>query len=171
MVETLTANKNYLQPTGFKVIIDKENYPNLEFFAQSVDHPDVSVTAPNVPYSRIGSISLPGDTVDFSQLNIQFILDEDLKSYLELYNWFEDMVNKDFAEPGVRSRRSTSEVPTQADISVSILTSHNNQSKRIMYKGCSPTALSGLQLTSIASSVEYLTFNVSFVFNGFEFIG
>jgi len=31
--------------------------------------------------------------------------------------------------------------------------------------------LSGLQLTSIASSVEYLTFNVSFVFNGFEFIG
>jgi len=180
MVETLTANKNYLQPTGFKVIIDRENYPNLEFFAQSVDHPDVSVTAPNVPYSRIGSISLPGDTVDFSQLNIQFILDEDLKSYLELYNWFEDMVNKDFVEPGARASgrltsatlgRRTAEVPTQADISVSILTSHNNQTKRIKYKGCSPTALSGLQLTSIASSVEYLTFNVSFVFNGFEFVG
>jgi len=171
MVETLTGNKNYLQPTGFRVIIDRENYPNLEFFAQSVDHPDVSMTAPNVPYSRIGSISLPGDALDYSQLNIQFILDEDIKSYLELYNWLEDMVNKDFVEQGIRSSRVTSDVPTQADISVSILSSHNNQSKRILYKGCNPTSLSGLQLTSIASSVEYLTFNASFVFTGFEFKG
>jgi hypothetical protein len=171
MVETLTDNKNYLQPTGFKVIIDRENYPNLEFFAQSVDHPDVSVTAPNVPYSRIGTVSLPGDTIEYGQLNIQFILDEDLKSYLELYNWFEDMVNTDFAEPGVRSRRLATEVPTQADVSVTILSSHNNFTKRIKYKDCSPTSLSGLQLTAIASSVEYLTFNVTFVFTGFEFVG
>ena len=166
MVETLTGNKNYLQPTGFRVIIDRENYPNLEFFAQSVDHPDVSMTAPTVAYSRIGNISLPGDALEYSELNIQFILDEDIKSYTELYNWIESLVNKNFVKPN-----STSDVPTQADISVSILSSHNNQNKRILYKGCNPTSLSGLQLTSIASSVEYLTFNASFVFTGFEFKG
>jgi hypothetical protein len=171
MVETLTGNKNYLQPTGFRVIIDRENYPNLEFFAQSVDHPDVSITAPNVPYSRIGSISLPGDALEYSQLNVTFILDEDIKSYLELYNWLEDMVNTDFVSQEARSNRSTSSVPTQADISVSILTSHNNQNKRILYKGCNPTSLSGLQMTAVASSVEYLTFNASFAFTGFEFKG
>ena len=164
MVETLTGNKNYLQPTGFRVIIDRENYPNLEFFAQSVDHPDVSMTAPTVAYSRIGNVSLPGDALEYSELNIQFILDEDIKSYTELYNWIESLVNKNFVKPN-----STSDVPTQADISVSILSSHNNQNKRILYKGCNPTSLSGLQLTSIASSVEYLTFNASFVFTGFEF--
>ena len=166
MVETLTGNKNYLQPTGFRVIIDRENYPNLEFFAQSVDHPDVSMTAPTVAYSRIGNISLPGDALEYSELNIQFILDEDIKSYTELYNWIESLVNKNFVKPN-----STSDVPTQADISVSILSSHNNQNKRILYKGCNPTSLSGLQLTSIASSVEYLTFNASFAFTGFEFKG
>jgi hypothetical protein len=166
MVETLTANKNYLQPTGFRVIIDRENYPNLEFFAQSVDHPDVSMTAPNVAYSRIGNVSLPGDALEYSELNIQFILDEDIKSYTELYNWMESLVNKKFVSPN-----STSDVPTQADISISILSSHNNQNKRILYKSCNPTSLSGLQLTSIASSVEYLTFNASFVFTGFEFKG
>ena len=166
MVETLTDNKNYLQPTGFRVIIDRENYPNLEFFAQSVDHPDVSTTAPTVAYSRIGNVSLPGDALEYSELNIQFILDEDIKSYTELYNWIESLVNKNFVKPN-----STSDVPTQADISVSILSSHNNQNKRILYKGCNPTSLSGLQLTSIASSVEFLTFNASFVFTGFEFKG
>ena len=60
---------------------------------------------------------------------------------------------------------------SKADISVAILTSNNTQNKRILYKGCNPTSLSGLQLTSIASSVEYLTFNASFVFTGFEFKG
>ena len=124
------------------------------------------MTAPNVAYSRIGNVSLPGDALEYSELNIQFILDEDIKSYTELYNWIESLVNKNFVKPN-----STSDVPTQADVSVSILSSHNNQSKRILYKGCNPTSLSGLQLTSIASSIEYLTFNASFVFTGFEFKG
>ena len=35
----LTTNKNYLQPTGFRVIISRQNYPNLEYFAQGVTHP------------------------------------------------------------------------------------------------------------------------------------
>jgi hypothetical protein len=114
----------------------------------------------------IGNVSLPGDALEYSELNVQFILDEDIKSYTELYNWMESLVNKKFVGPN-----STSDVPTQADISVSILSSHNNQNKRILYKSCNPTSLSGLQLTSVASSVEYLTFNASFVFTGFEFKG
>ena len=37
---TLTDNKNYLQPTGFSVSIDRKNYPNLQYFAQSITHPE-----------------------------------------------------------------------------------------------------------------------------------
>ena len=80
----LTDNINYLQPTGFKVVIDRENYPNLEFFAQSVDHPDVSIGLPNVPFRRIENVAMPGDTIAYSPLNISFILDEEIKSYIEL---------------------------------------------------------------------------------------
>jgi len=165
----LTLNKNYLQPTGFRVIIDRLNYPNLEFFAQSVSHPDVSLQGPQVPYPRIGNVALPGDALDFGQLNIQLILDEDLNAYTELYNWMLDTVNKDFVPQGSRTRRVNPEVPTQADISVSILSSHNNQTNRIIYNGCNPTGLSGLELTSIASTVEYLTFNAGFTYTGFQF--
>ena len=35
----LTTNLNYLQPTSYKITIDRENYPNLEYFAQSITHP------------------------------------------------------------------------------------------------------------------------------------
>jgi hypothetical protein len=167
----LTENINYLQPTGFKVVIDRENYPNLEFFAQSVDHPDVNLGVPTMPFRRIDNVAFPGDTISYSELQIQFILDEDIKSYIELYEWFEKLVNENFVGEGPRSSRTNPTPPSQADISISILTSHNNQTKRILYKGCTPTSLSGLRLSSVATSIEYLTFQASFAFTGFEFKG
>tara|TARA_B100000963_G_C22531692_1_gene627882 strand:+ start:54 stop:566 length:513 start_codon:yes stop_codon:yes gene_type:complete len=166
---TLTTNQNYLQPAGFRVIIDRENYPNLEYFAQSVNHPDVSVTGTVLPFRRIENVNMPGDTISFSELSISFILDENMKAYTELYDWMEYSINNEFVGQGPRSKKINPELPTQADISVSILSSHNNQSTRILYKGCSPTSLSGLQLSSVASSVDYLTFDVTFQFTGFEF--
>ena len=166
---TLTTNQNYLQPAGFRVIIDRENYPNLEYFAQSVNHPDVSVTGTVLPFRRIENVNMPGDTISFSELSISFILDENMKAYTELYEWMEYSINNEFVGQGPRSKKINPELPTQADISVSILSSHNNQSTRILYKGCSPTSLSGLQLSSVASSVDYLTFDVTFQFTVFEF--
>ena len=35
----LTSNINYLQPTGFRISIDRKRYPNLEYFCQQVIHP------------------------------------------------------------------------------------------------------------------------------------
>ena len=34
--QNLTTNLNYLQPTGFKLLIDRVKYPNLEYFCQGV---------------------------------------------------------------------------------------------------------------------------------------
>jgi len=164
----LTENINFLQPTGFKVVISRIEYPNLEFFAQSVQHPDVSITGPTTPYSRIGNVNLPGDTLDYGELNIQFLLDEDIESYTELYNWMLEMVNEKYEPQQVRSTVSPND-PTQNDIIISILTSNNTPAKRIVYKGCNPTSVTGLELNSVASTIEYLTFNASFSFTGFQF--
>ena len=166
-----TDNINYLQPTGFKVVIDRENFPNLEFFAQSVDHPDVSLSPPVVPFQRSTNVAFPGDTGNFSDLSISFILDEDVKSYIEMYEWFEMLVNENFRGEGPRSSRTNPQQPSQADLSVSILTSHNNQTKRILYKGATPTALSGLRLAANVQTLEFLTFDATFAFTGFEFKG
>jgi len=39
----LTTNLNYLQPTSFKLVIDRENYPNLEYFCQNFTHPGMII--------------------------------------------------------------------------------------------------------------------------------
>ena len=118
---TLTTNQNYLQPAGFRVIIDRENYPNLEYFAQSVNHPDVSVTGTVLPFRRIENVNMPGDTISFSELSISFILDENMKAYTELYEWMEYSINNEFVGQGPRSKIINPELPTKADNSVSIL--------------------------------------------------
>ncbi len=41
----LTTNFNYLQPTGFKLVIDRTNYPNLEYFVQDFTHAGVIMNA------------------------------------------------------------------------------------------------------------------------------
>ena len=122
----LTSNMNYLAPTSFKLVIDRKNYPNLEFFAQTINHPGASVSAAELPYSRLGSVALAGDKLTFGELSATIILDEDMNSYTEMYNWLRRMVEQNRNAPS-----NLTKIPTEADITISILTSHNNGNKQI----------------------------------------
>lgn len=166
---TLTSNLNYLQPSGFRVVIDRENYPNLEYFAQTISHPDVSLPPPPVPTKRFENVVFPGDTISYSELTMSLIVDENLEAYKEIYNWMESLTDENYVGEGPRSRRLNPQMPSGADISVSILSSHNNQTNRILYKGCIPSAISGMEFTTTTGTVEFITFDVTFGFTGFEF--
>ena len=83
----LTDNFNYLQPTSFKLVIDRKNFPNLEFFCQQVTHPGLIIPAAEVPVRRMQSIPFPGESLTINELSCDILLDEDMKSYTEMYNW------------------------------------------------------------------------------------
>lgn len=150
----LTENKNFLQPTGFRVIIERENYGNLEFFAQSVNHPGASVSAVEIPVPRVQGLPMPGDTISYGELSLNLILDEDLTAYKEVQKWLEDSVyNK---VDGIHH-----------DITVIVLTSHNNFCAQIKYKNCIPTQLGAIELTSTTGDVTYINFDTTFRFTEF----
>ncbi len=77
----LTANFNYLQPTSFKLTLDRTNYPNLEFFCQSFVHPGMIMNSVEVPYKKIAGVPFIGDKLTFNELQANILLDEDMKSY------------------------------------------------------------------------------------------
>ena len=52
----LTQNINYLQPTSYKLTIDRQNYPNLEYFAQTVTHPGMIMNPVEMPYSKVTGV-------------------------------------------------------------------------------------------------------------------
>ncbi len=147
----LTDNKNFLQPTGFRVIVERENYGNLEFFAQSVQHPGAIVSAAEISNPRLqGGLPVAGDSINYGELTLSLILDEDLTAYKEVQKWMEGSIY--------------SENSPYHDITVIVLTSHNNFCAQIKYKNCIPTQLSSVELTSTTGDVTYINFDTTFRF-------
>ena len=164
--QELTTNLNYLQPTGFKILIDRVKYPNLEYFCQQVDHPSVSTNPVEFPVRRITGVPLPGDKITHSEIGFNIILDEEMTGYREMYNWMQRLVNEAQVGPSLRDQK----FPTFADITLMVLSSHNNATQKIKYKDCLPTGLGGIQFTTTTGDVTYLTFTANFRFSTFEIV-
>lgn len=158
-------NLNYLQPTAFRLTIDRKHFPNLEFFAQTVLHPNLSLNPIEVPYKRIGSIPFTGDKLIYSELTCMIIVDENLNSYTEMYNWMNRLVEINERPP---TTRSSALPPSYSDITLSILSSHNNTVRKIKYIDCLPTNLGDMTLESTLSDNTFITFPATFRFSSFE---
>ena len=162
---TLTKNINYLQPTSFKLVMDRKNYPNLEFFCQNITHPGMLLSAVELPYSKIAGVPMPGDTLTFNELSANIILDEDMQGYTEMYSWIRRNLDTNLKN----SLDRTSAIPAHfADITLHILSSHNNTTKQIRYKDCVPTSLGDIQFESTSTGDSFITFNASFRFTYFD---
>ena len=163
---SLTTNTNYLQPTGFKLSINRKYCPNLEYFAQSIMHPDTQISALEIPYKRIGSIPFTGDKLVYGELTAMIIMDEDLSAYSEMYNWIKSFVEAPDIKPS--EAKDGDKGPSEADITVSILTSHNNVAKKIIYRNAIPTLLGDIAFEASQGDVNYITFPISFRFTYFD---
>ena len=163
---TLTKNENFLQPTGYKISINRKNYPNLEFFVQSVVHPSVSVAQTEVQYSRV-AIHTAGDKILYDELTMEILLDEDMSGYKEMYTWLERLVA---TKDGRAEDKSNAGVSSVADITLSILSSHNNTTNKFIYRDCVPTLLGSVNLTANAADVQYITAPISFSFTYFDIV-
>ena len=165
----LTSNLNYLQPTSYKLTIDRENYPNLEYFAQSVTHPGMIMNPVEMPYKQLSGIPFTGAKLTYNELSANLILDENLSSYDEMYNWMRRLLTQEEI-PAIKRNFKTKVVPTYSDIVVSILSSHNNKTKHIKYIDCIPIALGDITFESTATGTEFVTFTISFRFSYFDLI-
>ena len=79
---------NYLSPVSFKIIIDR--LPNVEFFTQRVNLPQLSMAAPS-QVSPIHAIYQTPDRIEYSELDLSFIVDEHMSNYEEILRWMEGM--------------------------------------------------------------------------------
>ena len=117
MANNLTDNRNFLSPGAFKVTIDSSEFANLTFFATTASVP--SLSQPSVLQGfRNRNVYMPGDTVEYSTMEVTFIVDEELKNYTEVHNWL--ITNR-------------SDKPKFKDITLSILTNKNTINKQIRF--------------------------------------
>jgi len=164
-----TCDPSYLAPTGFKVALDRKNYPNIQFFAQQVQHPAMDINATEQSYRRIGAVITPGDTLGFGTLSMDVLMDENMNVYQEIYDWMHRLVEDKTKENTGRMFSGDDELSSYCDVRVSVLTSHNNISRTFKYVNALPTTLGDITFASTQEG-QYITFPVSFRFDYFEFV-
>ena len=90
-----------------------------------------------------------------------------MKAYYEMYSWIRRVVDNNDVKA---IDRNPDTPPTYSDITLSILSSQNNQTKRVVYHECLPVSLGDISFESTGTGTEFVTFTVAFRFTYFEFI-
>ena len=77
-------NRNFLSPIGFKFALKRA--PGVAFFCNEANIPSMDLGIAEQP-SYLRNIPTPGDKIEFGDLSIRFLVDEDLVNYMEIDKW------------------------------------------------------------------------------------
>ena len=159
-------NRNFLSPTGFRFTLTRT--PKVAFFANSANIPDLNLGVANQP-SYLKDIDVPGDKLQFGDFSLRFLVDEDLKNYMEIQNWmrglgYPESIREiiDFQNEETKTIIPDKTMDIYSDGSLIILTSNNNINFKVNFENMFPTFLSTLDFSATDTDVEYFTADVTF---------
>ena len=151
-------NTSFLSPIGFKFQLN--NFPEVNYFCQSATLPGVSISSISVP-TPLKAIDIAGDEVAFEELSIKFIVDENMKNWLSIYDWIIGLgFPTKVAQEKYKKLSENSELTTDATLTV--LTSNMNPQLNFVFRECFPTNLSSIAFDSGGTDIDYVTADVSF---------
>lgn len=153
------------------------SFPRIQltqFFCQSVNIPGVSVqnTVQNTPFS---DLNIPGDKINFDSFTMEFLVDEELQSWVQVHDWLRGIsFPKEFEEykdlsNATRFSKSL-QTPQYADADL-ILQSATNQPKiKFHFVDMFPISISGVNLDVRVGSERVLTATATFKYKRFDVI-
>ena len=166
VTDTNPINPNFLHPNKF--VFSMARAPNLQYFCQSATVPGLSLGEAvfNTPFVDLFS---PGEKPIYDLLNITFLIDEDMKGWLEIHDWLRAMTFPESYEdykrlPKLNKFADRPNFPQFCDCSLTLFTSANNAKFRFLFKDVFPTTLSTFVINSADSPEEVLTADATFRF-------
>lgn len=172
-IQNQPINPNYLSPVGFRFRI--ERLPNVNYFCQTANLPGVTTGFVNIQ-TPLGDMPQTGDRLDYQQLDVLFKVDEDLRNWIEMYDWMQALArNPDFTvarnfsnRQAPRVNREGAAASFKSDATLQILTSHKNVNINVFFRDCFPIGLSGLSFDSTRDNIDYLECQASFKYRRFD---
>lgn len=163
---TTPTNKSFLSPLGFDFVIKK--LPTTNFFVTRATIPgfDLGVAEAPTPFVRL---PIPGDKIVFNDLQVTFKIDEDMKNYLEIFNWIMGLGFPDRYEQyaALKRKDKSSGDGIYSDASLTVLTSAMNPNMEFTFRNVFPYSLTDLDFNTSLADVEYLDATVGFKFELF----
>ena len=181
---------DYASPTQFRFSIIK--LPKVEYFATAANIPGIQLGQANQP-TPLKDVPIPGDKLEYDNLNITFLVDENLENYREIHGWLTGLGfpkdNEQFRnlqnagsdryptttntglskELGKVSKAVQDDGGLYSDATLFVLTSKNNANLEVRFRDLYPVSLSGLDYNQQETDIQYLTANVTFAYKIYEF--
>ena len=165
------ANRNYMSPLGFKLILTKT--PKVDFLCQSANIPQISMGTAIQP-SYLKDIPVPGDKVLYDDLNVRFLVDEKMENYLAIHKWITGLGYPEsigqYRQLKTDDKRTDRRVNDSADplyfqysdATLQVLNSNYKPSVLINFKDAFPISLSTLDFDVTTRDYNYFTAEVTF---------
>ena len=152
-----------MNPIGFEFSIAR--FPKVSFFANTASLPQISLGgAEQANYLK--QIMHPGDRVEYGELPISFLVDEDMLNYSLIHNWMTGLgfpqSMKQFIDVTTDQEGDRNYQLQYSDASLKILNSNYNTIAQIKFWDLYPTSLSSLEFNAGESDVNYLVANTTF---------
>jgi len=173
----LPNQPKFLSQLGFRLVIDK--IPTVTFFTQVCPIPELSMGSINIG-TPVQDYHVPSDKIDYDDLELSFIVDEDLKNYKELQHWIYGLGHpesldqfKEFSESEKKRLFGRTSVNGQSQLTsdgiLSILTNNNNINLDVHFTDLFPIRISTLTFGTTAEDTTYITCNATFRYTYFKF--
>ena len=160
-------NPNFLSPVKFRFSIAR--LPHITYSIQSINLPSVTVEAgAGAQLSPFGILKVPGDKMQFSEVQVIFKVDEDLNNYMEVFNWLQGLA-PNISFDSAKKMLNDPEKGLYSDLTLTILDSSQNPNISIKYIDAFPVYLSELTFTSMDLENEFLTAQVNFAITRWEY--
>ena len=164
---TPLSNRNFLSPVGFKFSLKRA--PGVAFFCNQANIPSLDLGIAEQP-TWLKNIDVPGDKIQFGDLSLRFLVDEDLVNYMELQRWIrglgypEDMdeFRKIEGEAVMPGNFGNSGDQIYSDGTLQILSSNLVPAFQVVFTDLFPYTLSTVMFDSTDTDIEYFTADVSF---------
>jgi hypothetical protein len=161
------TNPNLLNPQGFKFSIKK--LPMTNFFLQSVTIPEIALTPTTQPTPFV-AVPVPGDHIDYGQIDIAFKVDEDLTNYRELHSWIRGLgFPTDLTEYAeLANQPKGSGLGVYSDASLIITTGLKNPNVEFLFEDCFPVRLGRLSFSTTESTINFISCSATFRYTLFN---
>ena len=167
-------NRNFLAPTGFELVLNRA--PKVAFFSNAANVPGITLGEATQP-TYLKDIPVPGDKIIFDDLTLRFLVDEDLKNYMELQNWIrglgypetlKEIYDLQKEDTNISKSRETGMMDIYSDGTLTVLGSSQNALFKVNFSDLWPYNLTTLQFDATETDVNYFTAEVSFKYTIYD---
>ena len=181
---------DYASPNQWRINFDR--LPLTTWFCTNANIPGITLGEAQFP-TPMSDMPISGDKLTFDTLNIQFLADEELKNYREMWEWlvglgfpkqhsqFSDVLSESKLNtvlPGASrmtysnkagQKTTLTDAASYSDATMTFYNSKNIAKVEVHFRDIFPTSLSSIDLTTDTSDVEYIRVEASFRYLYYEF--